>query len=77
VLPQHAWGAFEVVGRYSHVDLTDQAVDGGVFNRATAGINWWATRRWKIGFDYGVILLDRFGIDGVTHAFHTRFQWAY
>jgi hypothetical protein len=59
------------------VDVTDRSVDGGIFDRWTAGINWWATRRWKIGFDYGHINLDRVGIDGVTHAFHTRFQWAY
>jgi phosphate-selective porin len=77
VLPQHKWGAFEVVGRYSHVDLADRPIDGGVFDRDTIGLNWWATRRWKVGFDYGLINLDRMGISGVTHAFHTRFQWAY
>jgi hypothetical protein len=77
ILPQRTWGAVEVVGRYSHVDLDDRLVDGGIFDRATVGINWWATRRWKIGFDYGLINLDRMGISGATHAFHTRFQWAY
>jgi phosphate-selective porin len=77
VLPQHKWGAFEVVGRYSHVDVADRLVDGGVFDRGTLGLNWWATRRWKIGFDYGLIELDRKGLTGVTHAFHTRFQWTY
>jgi phosphate-selective porin len=77
VLPQHRFGAFEVVTRYSHVDVADRLVDGGVFDRGTIGLNWWATRRWKIGFDYGLINLDRMGISGVTHAFHTRFQWAY
>jgi phosphate-selective porin len=77
VLPQRPWGALEVVGRYSHVDVADRAVDGGLFDRGTAGINWWATRRWKVGFDYGLIELNRFGIKGRTHAFHTRFQWVY
>jgi phosphate-selective porin len=77
ILPEHPWGAFEVVGRYSHVDVTDRAIDGGIFDRWTAGINWWATRRWKIGFDYGHITPDRFAISGVTHALHTRLQWAY
>ena len=74
ILPATKAGAWEVVGRYSHVDITDQLVDGGIMDRGT---NWWATRRWKIGFDYGVINLDRDGLNGLTHAFHTRFQWAF
>jgi phosphate-selective porin OprO and OprP len=65
------------VGRYSHVDVTDQLVDGGVMDRGTIGLNWSATRRWKIGFDYGLINVDRLGLTGLTHAFHTRFQWAF
>jgi phosphate-selective porin len=77
VLPQRRIGAFELVGRYSHVDLEDALVKGGIFDRTTLGINWWATRRWKVGFDYGYIQLDRDGLTGVTHAFHTRLQWVY
>jgi phosphate-selective porin len=77
VLPLRPIGAFELVGRYSHVDVTDRLADGGIFDRGTIGINWWATRRWKIGFDYGLINLNRGGLNGVTHAFHTRFQWVY
>jgi phosphate-selective porin len=77
VLPQGKWGAWELVGRYSHVDLTDGLVEGGVFDRGTIGLNWWSTRRWKIGVDYGRIDLDRFGVTGVTHAVHTRLQWIY
>ena len=77
ILPATKSGAWEIVGRYSHVDITDQLVDGGIMDRGTIGLNWWATRRWKIGFDYGVINLDRDGLNGLTHAFHTRFQWAF
>ena len=71
ILPQNKWGAWELVGRHSKVDIDDRTVDGGVFDRYTIGINWWATRRWKIGFDYGHIDLDRSGLSGITHAFHT------
>jgi hypothetical protein len=46
------------------VDVEDSQVDGGVFDRGTVGLNWWATRRWKIGVDYGLINLDRFGLTG-------------
>lgn len=77
VLPVNAWGAWEVVGRYSHVDLRDRLVDGGIFDRGTVGLNWWATRRWKVGVDYGLIQLDRFDTQGLTHAIHTRIQWVY
>ena len=77
ILPQRTVGAFELVGRYSHVDIADALIDGGIFDRGSVGLNWWATRRWKIGFDYGHINLNRGGLRGITHAFHTRFQWVF
>ena len=33
--------------------------------------------RCKVGFDYGLINLNRFSLNGMTHAFHTRLQWIY
>ena len=44
-MPQSKWGAWEIVGRYSHVDVADQKTDVGVFDRETVGLIWWATRR--------------------------------
>lgn len=75
--PAGRGGAWEIVGRYSHVDLTDGPVDGGIFNRETIGLSWWATRRWKVGVDYGYITLNRLGVTGATHAVHSRVQWIY
>ena len=77
VMPESRWGSWEVFGRYSHIDLDDQLVHGGVMDKGALGINWWATRRWKLGFDYGLTGLDRDGVHGVTNAFHTRIQWIY
>jgi phosphate-selective porin len=77
ILPAGRWGAWEIFGRYSHVDIDDRLVRGGLMDKGTLGINWWATRRWKIGFDYGLTDLDRNGVNGITRAFHTRMQWAY
>lgn len=77
IQPRDRWGAWEIAARYSHVDIADRLVDGGVFDRETLGLNWWATRRWKVGFDYGLIHLDRGGVTGTTSAFHTRLQWIY
>ena len=77
ILPERRIGAFEIVGRYSHVDVDAALVAGGTFDRGTIGVNWWATRRWKAGVDYGLIGLHREGVRGITHAFHTRLQWTY
>src|SRR5262245_45051280 len=77
VLPAGRWGAWEVFGRYSHVDIDDQLVHGGLMDKMALGVNWWATRRWKIGFDYGLTGLDRNGEHGTTHAFHPRLQWVF
>lgn len=77
VLPNGRWGAWEVFGRYSHVDIEDQLISGGVMDKGAFGINWWATRRWKFGFDYGLTGLDKGGMQGVTNAFHPRIQWVY
>ena len=71
------WGAWEVVGRYSHVDVADSRIDGGIFDRETLGPNWWATRRWKLGVDYGVVTLDHGGMIGLTNVCHTGIQWIY
>ena len=66
-----------MVGRYSHIDVAAPKIDGGVFNRETVGLTWWATRRWRLSVDYGFIDLNRTGISGVTKAVHTRLQWMY
>jgi phosphate-selective porin OprO/OprP len=77
IVPLSKWGAWEIVGRYAHVDIANQKIDGGVFDRETVGLSWWATRRWRLSVDYGFIDLDRAGINGITDAVHTRLQWIY
>jgi len=77
VMPESRWGAPEIVARFSHVDLDDADVQGGKFDKTYLGVNWWATRRWKVGFGWGHTWLDRFGKTGVTDSFLTRIQWVY
>ena len=36
----HGWGAWEVVARYSYVDLTDGNIRGGEEENVTYGFNW-------------------------------------
>ena len=75
VLPEGPWGAWEIVARYSHIDLDDALVPGGTMTNTAVGLSWWATRRWKIGVDYSVTNLDRFTTHGRTGGLHTRLQW--
>jgi phosphate-selective porin OprO and OprP len=77
VMPKGRWGAPELVARFSHEDLNDGAVQGGKFDKTYLGLNWWATRRWKLGFGWGHTWLDRFATTGVTDSFQTRIQWIY
>ena len=77
ILPQGRWGAWEIIARYGHVDLDDQGARGGTMDGWWAGLNWWATRRWKASVGYGDIDLDRAGLQGNTKTLLTRIQWIY
>jgi phosphate-selective porin OprO and OprP len=77
IMPKGRWGAPELVARFSHEDLDDGVVQGGKLDKTYLGINWWATRRWKVGFGWGHTWLDRFGTTGVTDSYLTRLQWIY
>ena len=46
-------GAWEVSGRYSYVDLTDGAVDGGVMSRLTGAISWYPEEHWRVSSTTG------------------------
>jgi phosphate-selective porin OprO and OprP len=77
VQPTARWGALELVGRFSHVGLDDGVVRGGTFDKTYVAMNWWATRRWKLGAGWGHTWLDRFGTAGVTDSLQLRWQWVY
>ena len=44
-------------------------------NEWYGGLNWFATRRWKLGCGYGNVVLDRFGVRSRTSIFLGRLQW--
>jgi phosphate-selective porin OprO/OprP len=77
ILPQGRWGAVELLARYGRVDLRDNGIDGGVMDGWWAGVNWWATNRFKASIGYGNIDLDRNGLVGNTKTLLSRVQWIY
>ncbi len=68
-------GAWEVVARYSQVDLDDGAVSGGEFQRFTLGTSWYTSRSWRFEVNWGRSTLDRFDVRGHTDFLQMRLQW--
>lgn len=77
VQPGGHYGAFELIGRAGRVDLDDAGVRGGTMDGWWAGVNWWATRRWKASVTYGNVDLERGNLNGNTRSFLYRLQWIY
>ena len=67
-------GAWEAVFRYSRIDLDDGPLQGGKFWRVTPMVNWYLSDQLRLEFAYGYGVLSRFGLDGKTQFFQTRFQ---
>ena len=77
IIPKGRMGAWEAVARYSYLDLTDQDIDGGRLNKWYFGLNWWASRQWKLGVGYGLADLNKAGLKGRTNSLILRVQWVY
>lgn len=67
--------AVEIGLRYSHVDLTDQTVDGGVFNRSSLGVTVYGPYSLRAQVDYGYATLNKDGGVGRTQLVTARVQW--
>jgi len=79
VFGQGGTGAWEVVARYSTVDLSDKDVLGGEQDNFSVGVNWYATPTIRFMANYVTVLEVKGGAnDGVEpDIFQTRFQWAF
>jgi len=42
------WGAFEIAGRYSYLDLSDRNIRGGTENNVALGLNWYLYSNFRI-----------------------------
>jgi phosphate-selective porin OprO/OprP len=50
--PRSDWGAVELAGRYSVLDLNDADVTGGEAENWTVGANWYVRRNLRFMFNY-------------------------
>lgn len=66
-------GAWEVLLRYSQLDLTDALINGGELKDITFGLNWYLNNNTRVMFNY--IHANRSDIDnGTANIILTRFQ---
>ncbi len=69
---QGGWGAWEAGVRWSSLDLTDGAVDGGELDILSLGINWWLTPVFNVNLNYRHITNDRDGLSGQSEGLMGR-----
>lgn len=68
-------GAWEVAGRVSWTDLTDNDVHGGEVFTLMSGVNWYWSRYGRLMFEYGYSTVGGGGPQqGSLHIFQARFQ---
>lgn len=70
-------GAIELLARYSHLDLSDEAVDAGRLDTMTFGVNWYLNPNTRVMLNYVKAdpTLDSDGDDdGDANLFGMRFQ---
>jgi phosphate-selective porin OprO and OprP len=67
-------GAWELVLRYSYIDLDSKNLRGGKFRRITPMVNWYLSDNIRLEMAYGYGHLDRFNLSGNTQFFQSRVQ---
>ena len=63
-------GAFEVIARYSYVDLDSAGIQGGELQDWTAGLNWYPGQFTRVMTNYILARPEGFGTE---HIFLVRF----
>jgi len=68
------WGAWEIVGRYSFVNLNSGDIAGGRLSIIMAGVNWYLHSHVKWRFDYGFGQVSGRTPEGNLNIFQTRVE---
>lgn len=69
---QRGKGAWELTARWSNVDLTDGAVEGGEMDIASLGLNWWLTPYFGLSLNYRYIWTTRYGVEDSSSGLNSR-----
>lgn len=72
--PRSKWGAVELAGRYSTMDLQDSGIEGGKVQTFTAGANWYIRSNLRLMFNYVNVDAERDGSGAADdpHIFQLR-----
>jgi phosphate-selective porin OprO/OprP len=68
------WGAWEIAGRYSYLNLDSGDVHGGRLSMLMAGVNWYLHSHVKWRFDYGFGHVSGRTPEGNMNVFQTRVE---
>ncbi|MEO8429129.1 MAG: porin [Verrucomicrobiota bacterium] len=68
------WGAWEIAGRYSFLDLNSGDIQGGRVGMFMAGVNWYLHSHVKWRFDYGIGRVSGRTPEGYLNIFETRME---
>jgi phosphate-selective porin OprO and OprP len=69
------WGAWEIAGRYSYLDLQDENINGGTITDYTVGLNWYWNPNTKLVFNWVRSQPNTPGLPtSVTDIYATRVQ---
>lgn len=70
-IKERTFGAWEIAGRYSYLDLKDNDINGGILQDVTVGLNWYLNPNMRIMGNY--VHSHRNGV-GNAHIFQMRYQ---
>ena len=68
------WGAWEITGRYSFVNLDSADIHGGRLSMLMAGVNWYLHSHLKWRFNYGFGHVSGRTPEGNLNIFQTRME---
>jgi phosphate-selective porin OprO/OprP len=69
---QNGKGAWELVARWSSIDLTDGLVEGGEMDILSLGLSWWLSPIFNVNMNYRYIKNDGDSLQGKSSGVDVR-----